>query len=114
MSNTKASIRIMADYHCYPLWLTYPDGELDNIAPESLQISRELANSLDRWADKFDAILNDDDPASSGFATPDDEHSFNDQGRRLAERIAREVGPEYDVTYRDILESKDISIGTEK
>lgn len=110
MSAAKTIIRVMTDYHCYPLWLTYPDGELDNVAPESLSISHELANSLNRWADEFDAILNEEDPASSGFATADAERSFNDQGRRLAERVAREVGPEYKVTYHDILESKDISV----
>jgi hypothetical protein len=114
MSNTKTVIRVMTDYQCYPLWVTYPDGELDNIPPESLPISRELANSLNRWADEFDSILNEEDPASSDFATPDDERRFNDQGRRLAEQFAREIGPEYKVTYHDILESKDIPIDTEK
>lgn len=114
MSDAKTIIRIMTDYHCHPLWATYPDGELDNVAPESLPISRQLANSLNHWADKFDSILNEDDPASSDFATPDDERSFNDQGRRLAERFAREVGSEYVVRYYDRLEKRDIPIETKK
>lgn len=114
MSDGKTIIRVLTDYYCHPLWVTYPDGELDNIAPESLPISRELADSLDRWADEFDAILNEDDPASSGFATPDDERSFNDEGRRLAEQFAREMGPEYKVTFYDRFEKRDIPLEAEK
>lgn len=114
MSNAKTIIRVLTDYYCHPLWVKYPDGELDNISPESLPISRELANSLNRWSDEFDAILNEDDPASSDFATPDDERRFNEQGRRLAEQFAHEVGSEYEVMYYDRFEKKDIPIKTKK
>lgn len=107
----KVLVRVMADYGCHPLWAVYPDGELDNISPESLPISRDLADSLNSWAGEFDAILNEDDPASSDFATLEDERSFNDRGRRLAEWLAREIGRQYRVTYHDSLEARDVSVG---
>ncbi|MEV5572339.1 hypothetical protein AB0L06_20025 [Spirillospora sp. NPDC052269] len=94
--------------------MNHPDGELDNVAPDTFPISPGLAESLDHWADEFDGILNEDDPASSDFATPDDERRFNDQGRNLAQRLAREMGPEYKVTYFDILDRKDVSINIEE
>jgi hypothetical protein len=100
----------MTDYDCYPLWLIRPNNELDNISPESLPISPDLAESLNHWAEEYDAILNEDDPASSDFATPDDERHFNEHGRQLAERLAREVGSGYKVIYHDIVESKDFPI----
>ncbi|MEV0402948.1 hypothetical protein [Actinoallomurus sp. NPDC050550] len=94
--------------------MTYPDGDLENSSPESFSISRELADSLNEWAGEYDAILNEDDPVSSGFATPEDEQSFNERGRTLAERFAQEVGPKYKVAYYDMLESKDIPVGAQE
>ncbi|MFB4298477.1 hypothetical protein [Actinomadura sp. NTSP31] len=113
MSAQKSTIRVLADYQCYPLWVVYSDGELDNIAPEVLHISSGLSESLNHWADEYDGTLNEDDPASSGFGTPGDERRFNDQGRGLAEQLAQEVGAEYKITYFDSFERKDIPISTE-
>lgn len=110
MNNKKTIIRVMADYGCYPLWSTDPDGELDNVPPGSLSISHELADSLDSWAAEFDSILNMEDPASSGFATHEQEQRFNERGRHLAEWFARETGSQYTVLYFDTIEGKRIAI----
>lgn len=111
MNDEKTTIRVLADYECYPTWVMQPDGSLENTSPESLPISRDLADSLMDWADEYDAILNRDDPASSDFATPEDERRFTDRGREMAERLSREIGSSGKVVYFDSIQKKDIPIG---
>ena len=69
----------MADYHCHPLWGTTPE-DLGDISPEELPISPELKHSLRKWAERYDAILNMDDPISSGFKNEREEKQFIDDG----------------------------------
>jgi hypothetical protein len=92
------TIKLMADYFCHPLWDRTPGrgGDRDpNIDPDELPISEELKNRLTNWAKNFDAILNMDDPASSGFPSKDDELRFSQQGAKLAESLRAELGSEF-------------------
>jgi len=92
-------IKLMADYGCHPLWGIAPD-EFGDIPPSELPISAELQDSLQRWADRFDAILNADDPASSGFKNTADEDIFIKDGYKLAQCLRDELGSEYEIIYR--------------
>jgi hypothetical protein len=90
----------MPDYQSYPTWR--PGGEEYNVDPEKLPISKALADELNAWGDEYDATLNLDDPASSGF--PDDaaENAFAERGVDLARRLAAEVADRFRVEYHDI------------
>ncbi|MBX9334853.1 hypothetical protein K5M56_26840 [Serratia marcescens] len=88
----------MADYHCYPLWGTTPD-DFGDISPDELPISLGLKNSLEAWAKRYDAILNTDDPALSGFKSVEEEKLFIDDGYKLAELLQEELGSAYKVIY---------------
>ncbi|MCE0828997.1 hypothetical protein LVQ78_23705 [Buttiauxella sp. A2-C2_NF] len=92
-------IKLMADYGCYPLWGTTPD-DFGDIAPDLLPISTDLQESLQRWADRFEAILNIDDPASSGFKNELEEETFIKDGYVLAQRLRDELGSEYEIIYQ--------------
>jgi hypothetical protein len=89
-------IRLSADYECFPLWEASP-GEVGNINPDELPISGDLKRRLLEWADEFDAILDRDDPAKSGFASAEAERRFEDTGRRLGEELKRELGADFSV-----------------
>lgn len=91
-------IKLMADYHCHPLW-GGDSGDFSDISPEELPISLELKNSLNEWAKRYDDILNVDDPASSSFKSEKEEKLFVDDGYKLAECLKRELGNTYKVTY---------------
>lgn len=91
-------IKLMADYYSFPLWENSP-GEIGNIDPESLPLSEELKKRLDRWSEKYDSILNDEDPISSGFETKEDELSFIKEGYELAKCLQLELGDTYQITY---------------
>lgn len=88
----------MADYYSYPLW-NNSVGEVGNINPDSLPISNELKERLNNWADKYDSILNQDDPLQSGFKTKEDEELFIQQGYELAQNLQVELGSEYKIIY---------------
>ncbi|WP_462172333.1 hypothetical protein [Pseudoalteromonas xiamenensis] len=86
-----SSIKVMTDYHCFPLW-HYGTDEVGEIEPTSLPISKDLSSSLMAWAAEYDATLNEDDPASSGFLSSLAESDFIEKGLKLAQELKSELG----------------------
>ncbi|WP_281549041.1 hypothetical protein [Kluyvera cryocrescens] len=91
-------IKLMADYHCHPLWGSTPE-DFGDISPEALPISPELKYSLKEWAERYDATLNIHDPASSGFKNEEEEKRFIDDGYKLAHLLQEELGYTYNIIY---------------
>ncbi|MFI2610920.1 hypothetical protein [Kitasatospora sp. NPDC018619] len=103
-------IRVLADYECYPLWLTGEDaGDLSPAEP-ALALSAGLIGRLDAWSDAYDETLCRDDPMSSGFASQEAEDQFYETGRTLAEDLAAELGGSWKVTYYDRRIGRDLEI----
>lgn len=90
---------MLSDYECFPVWRPRPSS-VENVDPATLPVSEELAAALMRWAEAFDATLNQEYPADSGFPLERDRQAFLQRGRELAGRLARELGPGYRVTYQ--------------
>jgi len=61
-------IKIMADYHCYPLW-HISTSKLENLNPNDLPISSALCLRLMRWAEIYDTTLNMKSPIDFGFSS---------------------------------------------
>jgi len=97
----KHVIKIMADYECFPLWLSY-DSFFENIDPNSLQITQELKEMLGEWADKFDSTLDREYPPDSGFKTLTEEAAFKEQGLRIYEMMTAQLMGKYEVHYFDV------------
>ena len=92
-------IKLMADYHCHPLWgMTTED--FGDLSPEELPISSELKLALRQWAERYDAILNVDDPSSSGFKCKEEEILFINDGEKLSRRLQSELGDGYEIIYQ--------------
>ncbi|MEM9540608.1 MAG: hypothetical protein AAGA60_14035 [Cyanobacteria bacterium P01_E01_bin.42] len=91
-------IRLMADYGCYPLWIEEPD-EMGDIDPATLPIAEETRDRLEQWRQTYEAILNKDDPASSGFSSPEAREQFNHEGVYLWGKLRQELEPDYEVLY---------------
>lgn len=91
-------IKLMADYQCHPLWDVSPEGYGD-ISPEEFPISSELKDMLRQWAERYDAILNIDDPASSAFKSKEEEKQFISDGYKLARYLQEELGDSYNIIY---------------
>jgi hypothetical protein len=84
------SIKVMTDYHCFPLWHC-GIGEFGEIDPSTLPISSTLSSSLMRWAAEYDAILNTEDPANSKFLSTLAESQFIENGLTLAQELKSEL-----------------------
>ncbi|MGW0858570.1 hypothetical protein [Streptomyces sp. NPDC002690] len=93
-------LRVMADYECHALWI--PDA-FDNVSPRDplFGLTARLAERLEAWSAEFDAILVQDDPASSAFPSPEAEAAFWRTGEELARQASAELGPAWRVTYED-------------
>jgi hypothetical protein len=87
------TVKVMADYECWPLWR----GE--NLDPDSLPLSHYLREQLAAWAERYDETLLDEYPPGSGFSSESEAEKFVEDGRELAQILARELGNEYAVTY---------------
>ena len=93
------AIKLMPDYQCFPLWEASP-GDVGNINPENLPISLDLKAELAAWTKIYDATLDVDDPACSGFQSEEAEAEFKRVGNDLAERLKCELGPDFAVIIK--------------
>lgn len=92
-------IRVMADYHTYPLWVSIDNDFENNINPENLPISADLIAKLMNWAKQYDSILNLEDPASSDFPSKE-EQNFMNEGKTLSVQLQQELGSAYEVVFQ--------------
>jgi hypothetical protein len=93
------TVKLMADYHCGPLWI-YDDGDLlANDIPVGLSLTDDLKVALHNWAAAYDRTLNQDYPPDSAFASPAEEEAFEAEGRRLWKELQAQLGPGYKVVY---------------
>lgn len=94
----KKTIKLMADYGCYPLW--WVDSEkVGAIAPSELPLSQETIKQLEAWSSAYDATLNQDYPPDSGFLSEQDSEKFERQGISLWQQLFQELAPNYEVFY---------------
>ena len=93
------TIRLMADYECWPL--REPGGDPYPVEPESLPISALLREQLWSWAAVYDATLNRADPASSGFSSEVERQKFIRDGSALRRQLQDALGDDFEVRYFD-------------
>lgn len=94
---SKAGLKLMADYHCSPLW-HHGGREIGNVDPAEVGVSEALAAKLERWAATFDSHLNVSDPAATKW-TEEEEKQFDGEGRRLCRELAAEIGERFAIVY---------------
>ncbi|WZB62483.1 hypothetical protein WJ970_02615 [Achromobacter xylosoxidans] len=93
------ALKLMADYQCFPLWQASTNA-VGNVDPQSLPISLALQNRLLSWAEKFDATLNADDPARSGFLNESAASEFRAEGEMLVRCLQDELGSVYAIVKK--------------
>ncbi|QIZ35896.1 hypothetical protein [Saccharopolyspora sp. ASAGF58] len=103
-AETLLSVRISAEWRTGPLWVTTSGDRFeDNAEPEDLAekfgVSVELVAELNEWDDEFQQIWDPADPASAEFPSEEAEVRWEERGRRLAEKLAAELGPTVRVSY---------------
>lgn len=96
------TLKLMPDYHCYPLW-GVDDDNWGNIDPHTLPISARLTDDLIQWASEYDNTLNMEDPLNSGFKNKEEELSFKNKGEKLRKRLESELGNNYSIFLKIVL-----------
>jgi hypothetical protein len=96
----RATITVMADYECFPLWSSDP-ATPRNLDPAALPLSPTLVDRLLAWAAEFDVTLDHHDPTRSGFPTEEHQDRFHRRGEQLAAELARQLAGRYTVRYWD-------------
>jgi hypothetical protein len=99
-------VKLMPDWGIGPLWVSIDGGiydpyDTDDIT-EVISVSSELRHDIATWDGRFQATLDDDDPASSGFPTREAETAFIEDGRVLAGRLRAELPGDVIVEYATI------------
>lgn len=92
------TIKVEPEYNYYVLWNV---EEADYLEGSDLLLSIGLIDRIRHWQDTFDATLNQDYPPDSGFASPEEEIAFEQEGLAIAEQIQAELGNDYEIYYRD-------------
>lgn len=93
------TIKLMADYQCWPLWWV-DDARVGDIDPHDLPLTPRTIARLTTWAATFDATLNWQDPAASVWPSPAARAAFEQEGIALWVRLREELQPDYTVVYK--------------
>ncbi len=96
---TTKKIKLIPDYGCHPLWRSAGSDKAGDINPQTLPLKPETIARLEKWAAVFDGLLNEDDPASSGFPSDKERSAFDGEGIQLWLELRKELSPEYEVLY---------------
>ena len=90
-------IKMMLDYDCWPLWTK--EGE--NCSPQNLPITPELQAQLMSWSEKYDSLLNRDNPIDSCHS-PETDRALEKEGLMLWANLQSELGDHWNVAYYSI------------
>ena len=95
-------VKVMWDYDAFPVWSV---GHREwQASVESLPISESLRAALQRWSDEWTAAMcGDHGPDSSRWRAPSEEKraAWDAKGRKLLAQLRAELGPDFEVGYRN-------------
>ncbi|MCV9936639.1 hypothetical protein OIU35_09710 [Boseaceae bacterium BT-24-1] len=80
------------------LWLI-DKGKRKPVDADDIGLSDDLADRLESWMDVFDAIYDEADEAASDFAGEVERLAWETEGASLADAIAKELGPKWQISH---------------
>lgn len=83
-------IRFNPEWGCYPLW---DDATGEPLELGAIGLPPDLAARIDAWDGLFQAILDQNYPPDSKFASPEAEAAWVAEGKALAEELRRVLPP---------------------
>jgi len=91
------NLRLRPEMCSWPLW----DGDTgENVSHYHIDIPVDLAERIENWDDRFQGTYNEDDPASSSFATAEAEQAYVDEGREIVRALTQAWSGRLDVEER--------------
>ena len=97
VAHPTVNLRLRPEFGCCPLW----DADTgDNVSHYHIDIPLDLAERIENWDDRFQVTFKDDDPAESGFASPEEEQAYMEEGRAVARELAEAWPGKVDIEDR--------------
>ena len=93
-------LRLMLDYHCYPVWLYDENGNVvDTLLPEELRSDTELDAKFDNLQLRFDALFIDNEQEFSfkGFKTEEEKQHFLKDWQSAVSDLRSKAAGKYEV-----------------
>lgn len=93
-------IRVMLDYHCYPVWLYDEDGDIiDTLLPEELRDDKELDEKFDDLQSRYDALFIDTvhEFTFVGFTSEEQKQDFLADWDRAVSELKKKVNAKYPI-----------------
>jgi hypothetical protein len=85
-------IKVLADYHCWPLWVREDEGGFfETRDPATQGLSPSTVGRLAAWQQWYESMVNIADPNDSRAITDAESEAFDAEGRLLASRVAEEL-----------------------
>ena len=93
-------IRVMLEYHCYPVWLYDEDDDvIDTLLPEELR-NTELDAKFDDLQARYDSLFvnNTKEFSYKGFSSPEEKDKFMSDWQTAYDELVEAVGNRYPIT----------------
>lgn len=104
MEEAVVSIKLMFDWQTGPLWIktdqyAISDPYSADEALELVQLSDTLVTAITKWDEQMQATYDGRTHENLGFADPQEEKRWIEEGRELAQQLKNEVGAGISVKY---------------
>lgn len=94
----RTTVKVMWDYHAYPLWITAGPGVPAGC--DSVPVSESLLNDLQVWSDELTELMwGACGPDRSKGPTDEQVERMDERGLELAHRVRAELDDHWTVTF---------------
>ncbi len=98
-------IRLMLEYHCYPVWLyDENDDVIDTLLPDELRSDFELDAKFDDLQERYDALFIDNSHEFSyvGFKNDDERNKYMEDWKTAINELKTKINGKYSIIVDDI------------
>lgn len=93
-------LRIMLEYHCYPVWLYDEDGDvIDTLLPEELRNDEDLDKKFDDLQARYDALFVDNAHEFTyvGFKSDEQKNQFIQDWLSAVAQLRKKTNGRYEI-----------------
>jgi hypothetical protein len=98
-------IRLMLEYHCYPVWLyDENDDVIDTLLPDELRSDFELDAKFDDLQERYDALFinNSHEFSYVGFKNDDERNKYMEDWKTAINELKTKINGKYSIIVDDI------------
>jgi hypothetical protein len=98
-------IRLILEYHCYPVWLyDENDDVIDTLLPDELRSDFELDAKFDDLQERYDALFinNSHEFSYVGFKNDDERNKYMEDWKTAINELKTKINGKYSIIVDDI------------